>query len=599
MMTRKLLKFLIVLVIILLPGNTSSSFAGPLLQSNLVPPNQDKEVPVALYVTSESSPDIEAAPFSSEVALSERAVMTETLTTGDAEQSSSDWEIQTDSAPTSTSPTRDKSQDVIRTDLRPEETGQPSGLSASISAAAVGFPYGDGFESGQYSGWLDDGGSGTKEATTSTAALGSYSFHYNNITSGHLHGIHQEFNPGSQPTYVSFYIRSGSTSTADAYFLLRSGLNDVIWFYARETGFLYVNANVGGNESYAYNALQWYHIEFRDIDWVDKDFDYYVNGGLVKADVPFRNAGSVNDVDTLYLYNYSSNANAWWDGIYLTGRSMLEDFETGVWPWSPWVEIDAGGTATAACAHDGGRGILDPGWHYRTDVTVGYPGDTLTAWIKPGYGRFYLGFGASSGGAWSLVAAPNTNELIIQQNSGYGYSDLASISQTWSSVWYKLQVIFEGGNVVTGRLYASDGIALLNSVSATLPGFVPEGIAIRGIGSFCADTIAFENSSSQGPSLHSIYLPIVLSKSTIPTILYIQNNTGATITYYRVEKTPEGDISCNNIPTGGPHPCRTPNTPFTPGKYVVVVKAPGCPIPDNSGEVTFGGGNVTRTVSCQ
>ncbi|UCD36956.1 MAG: choice-of-anchor D domain-containing protein [Fidelibacterota bacterium] len=192
-----------------------------------------------------------------------------------------------------------------------------------IPDATVSLPFHDGFEDGDYDGWTDGGGSGVREVTSSTAAVGNYSFHfyYADSIANHFHGIHQVFNAGAQPEYVSFYIRSGSTSQSDAYFVLTSngGMTEVIWFFARSTGYLYINANVGGDESYAYNAHQWYHIELRDIDWSSKNFDYYVDGSLIMADIPFRNAASVNDVDVLYIYNYSPGSDGWWDEIDVGG----------------------------------------------------------------------------------------------------------------------------------------------------------------------------------------------------------------------------------------------------------------------------------------
>ncbi|UCH63417.1 MAG: M6 family metalloprotease domain-containing protein [Fidelibacterota bacterium] len=179
---------------------------------------------------------------------------------------------------------------------------------------------------------------------------------------------------------------------------------------------------------------------------------------------------------------------------------IIEDFETGTWPWSPWISADIGGGSTiSACAHDGSYGITDGGysykldWYYQTDVLLGDAGDQLSIWVKPdnsNEGRFYLGFGADASGCWSLIMAPNTGELIIQQNSGYSYYDVASVSQVWTAdVWYRMEVTFDGGEQVTGRLYASDGTTLLNTISATLSGFQPAGIAIRCFDGFCGDTI--------------------------------------------------------------------------------------------------------------
>ncbi len=170
---------------------------------------------------------------------------------------------------------------------------------------------------------------------------------------------------------------------------------------------------------------------------------------------------------------------------------LIEDFERlDPWPWSPWVQVfPVSGLISAGCAHDGAQGISDPEWHYRTDVTIGNPGEKLSLWIKPGSGRIYMGFGATAGGAWSLVAGANTNELIIQENAGYGFSPLASVPQVWTfGTWYKLEITFEEGAAVTGRLYASDGTTLLNTVAATLSGFLPGGVAIRSFSGFCGDT---------------------------------------------------------------------------------------------------------------
>jgi len=211
---------------------------------------------------------------------------------------------------------------VIRTDLARDETAASAVVPAAKSAVEK-LPFYDGFESGNFNKWVNDGGSGTKEVTSATAAVGKYSFHYQYTGSAnHIHGIHQDFEKGSQPKYIGFYIRSSSVQNSDAYFVVTTnqpGITEVIWFYAKSTGFLYVNADVGGDETYPYKALQWYHIEFRDIDWAAKNFDYYVDSRLVKADIPFRNSAVVNDIDRLYLYNFHSGSEAWWDEIDVGG----------------------------------------------------------------------------------------------------------------------------------------------------------------------------------------------------------------------------------------------------------------------------------------
>ncbi|HLF14685.1 MAG TPA: choice-of-anchor D domain-containing protein [Bacteroidota bacterium] len=185
---------------------------------------------------------------------------------------------------------------------------------------SVAVPFFDSFEDGNYDGWTTDAGAGTREVTSATAGHGAYSFRYQNSTEGHFHGIHQDFDPASQPEHVGFYVRASENNSASCYFVLVGDLSntEVIWFFAHPAGYFYVNGDVGGDESHSYNANQWYKIEFRNIDWVLKQFDYHVDGDLVKAAIPFRNAFSVNQFSRLYLYNYYST-NAWWDGISVGG----------------------------------------------------------------------------------------------------------------------------------------------------------------------------------------------------------------------------------------------------------------------------------------
>lgn len=174
-----------------------------------------------------------------------------------------------------------------------------------------------------------------------------------------------------------------------------------------------------------------------------------------------------------------------------TSSGVIENFETGIWPWSPWIPVGGGGTIVND-AYEGIRAIQDPEWHYRTDVVVGFPGEQLSMWVKcySNTGRFYLGFGATAAGAWSLVAGVNTSSLILQTNAGYNFSQIAEISQSWiQGTWYRLEVSFLAGGAVLGKLYAADGTTLLNTVSATITGFAPGGIAIRGFGSFVGDYI--------------------------------------------------------------------------------------------------------------
>ncbi|HYF37774.1 MAG TPA: S8 family serine peptidase, partial [Prosthecobacter sp.] len=196
----------------------------------------------------------------------------------------------------------------------------PTSAGSKVATVAA-LPFAEGFESGSLSDWITDSGTGTREIVSTTAAVGARSFHYKSQGSNaHYNGIHRDFAAGATPASVSFWVRSGSTTTHDSYFVLTDPTYGAtpIWFYANGYGRFYVNTDVGGDDTFNYQANVWYRVEFRDIDWKAKDFDYYVNGTLMKANIPFRNEPLVDEISALWLYNYSAGSEAWWDDIRLS-----------------------------------------------------------------------------------------------------------------------------------------------------------------------------------------------------------------------------------------------------------------------------------------
>jgi hypothetical protein len=187
-------------------------------------------------------------------------------------------------------------------------------------------------------------------------------------------------------------------------------------------------------------------------------------------------------------------------GAVATPAQMLEDFETGGWsPAAGWVLASSGNPPlfTAASAHDGSFGSESGpspyGWFRTTTLTpVGNPGEIMSWWTGHfgGTGRTYMGFADNGAGCFSLVYSPNTSDLLLQQNSGYGYSDVASTPFSYTpGVWYRMEVEFLGGGSIEGRLYDSSGTALLASVSYTSAAIVPGQLALRSFGGHYTDTI--------------------------------------------------------------------------------------------------------------
>jgi hypothetical protein len=168
---------------------------------------------------------------------------------------------------------------------------------------------------------------------------------------------------------------------------------------------------------------------------------------------------------------------------------LIETFDDGdISDYTLLGSCDTTG-ATASAAHDGPYGLEATSgcWAYRDDAAVTVSqGDTISAWINfndTADARAYFGFGASDLGTLSFVLAPNTGDIRFQENQGYGFTELDTSAQTFlADTWYLAEVIWGLGGSLTGNLYASDGITLLNSVTSASTLYSTGGIAFRGFG---------------------------------------------------------------------------------------------------------------------
>jgi hypothetical protein len=172
------------------------------------------------------------------------------------------------------------------------------------------------------------------------------------------------------------------------------------------------------------------------------------------------------------------------------GGNVIEGFETS----STWNIVGASSpTAYRAtwAAHDGTYGLDDYSgndWIYRSDAGAQIrAGDTVSVWVAfagSANGRAYFGFGASSAGTLSLVAAPNTGQLLLQQNAGYGFANLAAVNQNFlANHWYRLEVDWGASGTIVGKLFDSNGTTLLQQVTAATTAVTSGGIAFRATGS--------------------------------------------------------------------------------------------------------------------
>jgi hypothetical protein len=186
----------------------------------------------------------------------------------------------------------------------------------------------------------------------------------------------------------------------------------------------------------------------------------------------------------------SAVTSAPFDVSQVAAGTVIEGFESG----SSYYVVGARYPTAAispSAAHDGAYGLVDYGgndWVYRNDPAAQVrAGDTLSVWLRfvgTANGRAYFGFGAGPGGTLSLVAAPNTNQLLLQDNRGWGFAELAAVTQRWlPNHWYRLEVDWGAGGTIVGKLFDSNGTTLLQQVTASTTVVTAGGIAFRATGS--------------------------------------------------------------------------------------------------------------------
>ncbi len=173
---------------------------------------------------------------------------------------------------------------------------------------------------------------------------------------------------------------------------------------------------------------------------------------------------------------------------------LIEGFEHG----NAGLYTTAGGVnpnfnLVGAAARTGNFGaefgnVTGPFWYYRTDLTTA-PGNEYYVYVRTGMGgggvstgRVYVGVGASAGGTYSMIAAPNTSQIILQQNLGWGFVNLAVAPFTFASnTWYQMRLDWAANGDMTVRLYDEPGTTLLAATPTASTGFTtPGGVAFRG-----------------------------------------------------------------------------------------------------------------------
>lgn len=219
--------------------------------------------------------------------------------------------------------------------------------------------FSDGWESGTWMPtWSAAGGTYSRNVVTTSPAVGTYCFSQSG-TSTHYMGTTTTFGP-AQPPNMGIWVKSDSIAGNNSGYVVigdasTSSNQGIIFFYFQSagTGRLYA----GGSNQHQFQATDstWYHLEFRNIDYVNKTFDYFVDGVLAASAFPFRSTSSTN-VDRIYLYNFSGNATAYYDDFVVGGTSLnLSTTPTD-------VLCDGDSTGTAMVTSNGGVAPYNYTW---------------------------------------------------------------------------------------------------------------------------------------------------------------------------------------------------------------------------------------------
>ncbi|MFG0284244.1 MAG: hypothetical protein ACF8R7_07455, partial [Phycisphaerales bacterium JB039] len=173
----------------------------------------------------------------------------------------------------------------------------------------------------------------------------------------------------------------------------------------------------------------------------------------------------------------------------VASAQFFEGFEHGDWSGNyTWLGsgsstpnvLDSVGARTGSF----GCTFTQNGWWQNSDsAAVIEDGSTFEYWFRGSGARVYIGFTSDTSAtqAYTVVAAPNTGNVIIQRNNGFGFSDLASTPISWSaSEFYQVVASYESG-VISVEVFDGAGFSLGTTMADT--GYDGGGrLLLRGFG---------------------------------------------------------------------------------------------------------------------
>jgi hypothetical protein len=171
----------------------------------------------------------------------------------------------------------------------------------------------------------------------------------------------------------------------------------------------------------------------------------------------------------------------------------FEGFEHGDWAGN-WTEISGTTpyTLDAAAARTGNFGAVmnSSAWSRHNEARIN-DGDSMDYWFRGSGGRAYIGFTSDDVAteAYTILAAPNTQNVIIQRNNGFSFADLASTPVAWSGTdFLRVNMTYSGG-IITAQVFDEGGTAVSDLIEADT-GFSGGGsLFLRGFGGGSVDDI--------------------------------------------------------------------------------------------------------------
>jgi outer membrane protein OmpA-like peptidoglycan-associated protein len=165
---------------------------------------------------------------------------------------------------------------------------------------------------------------------------------------------------------------------------------------------------------------------------------------------------------------------------------IIEDFENdSPWIWKPWVNMsNKYSIKTSYSNHSGKFGLrCMEELFIRTDLRIGTTGQVISWWIRfEQKTNAYCGFGTTNENRFFLCLSPETNTLHFSDfHADRSNTFRKSVVQKYKLYnWYRAEIVFNTSTNVTGKLYASDGVTLINSITMEIPNLSPNGISFKG-----------------------------------------------------------------------------------------------------------------------